>query len=227
MVRLEGGTFTMGSNDGESEEKPTHPVTLKPFWLDVTEVTVAAYKACVDAGSCSTSDPNDRGSCNWGKSDRGNHPINCVDWEQATSFCRWANKRLPTEEEWEYGARQGGGRGDRRYAWGDAEPAGQLCWRRTDGTCPVGSYPAGDTPTGLKDMTGNVWEWTSSAYCPYTSSGYDVSKCDSYRVNRGGSWLHDNASGMRGADRSRGDPSYPRVVGGFRCARADLLLTCA
>jgi formylglycine-generating enzyme required for sulfatase activity len=225
MVRLEGGTFTMGSNDGDEDEKPTHSVTLKPFWMDVTEVTVAAYKVCVDAGACSK--PGDGGFCNWGKSDRSNHPINCVDWEQATSFCRWANKRLPTEEEWEYGARQGGVRGDRKYPWGDAEPASQLCWNRygdgkPNSSCPVGSFSAGDTPTGLKDMAGNVWEWTSSAYCPYTSSGYDVGKCESARVSRGGSWLNNYASNVRGADRYRFTPSVRIFDLGFRCARADL-----
>jgi formylglycine-generating enzyme required for sulfatase activity len=124
MVKLEGGTFTMGSNDGFPHQKPTHPVTLKPFSMDVTEVTVAAYEACVDAGSCSTLDLNEYDPCNWGKSDRGNHPINCVDWEQATSFCRWANKRLPTEEEWEYGALQGG-------AWGIGSIPGATRCRRT------------------------------------------------------------------------------------------------
>ncbi len=224
MVRLAGGTFIMG----DAVQGPPHPVTLKPFWLDTTEVTVAAYKACVDAGSCSKPDDRDD-SCNWGKSDRGNHPINCVDWEQATSFCRWANKRLPTEEEWEYGARQGGIRGDRKYAWGDAEPASQLCWQQGAGTCPVGSYPAGDTPTGLKDMTGNVEEWTSSAYCPYTSSGYDVSKCKSDRVIRGGSWAppppfgNDAASSyVRGARRNWYAPSNRYIFVGVRCARADL-----
>jgi formylglycine-generating enzyme required for sulfatase activity len=191
MVRLEGGTFRMGSEEGDWYEKPVHWVTLKPFWLDVTEVTVAAYKACVDAGACSK--PDEGNWCNWGKSDRGNHPINCVDWEQATQFCRWANKRLPTEEEWEYGTRQGGVRGDRKYPWGNAEPSNQLCWdgkgkdageNRRRGTCPVGSYPLGDTPTGLKDMAGNVWEWTASASCPYTNDGYNVSKRETARVTQ-------------------------------------------
>jgi iron(II)-dependent oxidoreductase len=86
----------------------------------------------------------------------------------------------------------------------------------------VGSFSAGDTPTGLKDMAGNVWEWTSSAYCPYTSSGYDVGKCESYRVTRGGSWFNDDASIVRGAVRLRNTPSNRYDFLGFRCARADL-----
>ncbi|MCS6902244.1 MAG: formylglycine-generating enzyme family protein [Polyangiaceae bacterium] len=226
MVRLEGGTFRMGSEEGAPDERPVHQVTLKPFWLDITEVTVAAYQACVAAGACSK--PDEGTWCNWGKNDWKDHPINCVDWEQATQFCRWANKRLPTEEEWEYGARQGGREGDRRYPWGDAEPSNQLCWNGEgndvgkggrQGTCPVGSYLMGNTPTRLRDMAGNVWEWTSSAYCPYTDSGYDVGKCGTSRILRGGSWYNYDAAWVRGAVRSWFTPSYRFYNVGFRCAR--------
>jgi eukaryotic-like serine/threonine-protein kinase len=226
MVKLDGGTFTMGSTDGDGAEKPAHRVTLPSFHLDVTEVTVASYKLCVDAGSCSK--PDDASVCNWGKSDRDTHPINCVNWEQATEFCKWANKRLPTEEEWEFAARGSEGR---LYPWGDAAPGNQLCWDgegndlgkgKRKGTCAVGSYPTGDTSTGLKDMAGNLWEWTASQYCPYSKSGYNVSKCDSTRVLRGGSSCTDDASRVRGANRSSDSPWFRLYNFGFRCARTDL-----
>jgi len=74
-------------------------------------------------------------------------------------------------------------------------------------------------------MAGNVWEWTSSLYCPYTSSGYDVGKCETSRVNRGGGWVSNNASNVRGALRYWSTPSHRSTSLGFRCARADLLLS--
>ena len=118
--------------------------------LDATEVTTAQYARCVDAGGCSKdeltlSDWGPSKFCNWGKPGREQHPINCVDWSQASSFCAWAGKHLPTDEEWDAAA---GAREGRRFVWGDAEPAKQLCWGRWagEGTCAVGSFPAGDTP---------------------------------------------------------------------------------
>src|SRR5262249_4732682 len=107
-------------------------------------------------------------ACNADRPDRQNQPINCVDWEQATAFCRSLGKRLPSEEEWKYAAV--GGAEHRDYAWGRAEPTNQLCWSgrpwkdkaaTREGTCPVGSFERG--AFGLADMAGNVREWTSTA----------------------------------------------------------------
>ena len=179
------------------------------FSIDVTEVTVDAYAACVRAGNCSK--PDDDGFCNWGKGDRGNHPVNCVDWNQAKAFCGWAQKRLPTEQEWQRAAESAQ---RRRYPWGEAAPSNQLCWPPTshgEGTCAVGSFPSGDSAQGVKDLSGNVWEWTESCY---------DSSC-SARVHRGGGWGGGNASNVRAAYRFCDGPSSRSDILGFRCSRSN------
>ena len=129
MARISGGSFAMGSDaqDANENEKPVHQVTVADFWLDRTEVTVGAYAACVRAGKCGEPEPytpergNYRVFCNWRHPEgRAAHPINCVDYEQATAFCTWAGKRLPSEEEWEYAARAGAE--NRKFPWGNDQP---------------------------------------------------------------------------------------------------------
>jgi formylglycine-generating enzyme required for sulfatase activity len=252
-VAVAAGHFDMGSEGGSAEEKPVHKVNVAAFYLDRTEVTVAAYRQCVQAGKCQAHDTvNWEGYsqadakkwsrfCTWGKADRDTHPINCVDWDQATAYCAWKGKRLPTEEEWEYAAR---GTDGRKYPWGNTpEPGptllnacGAECaamWlekfgqaRRTmyqgsDGwpeTAPVGSFHKGKSPFGAEDMAGNVWEWTASGYCTYPDTQCSASR----RVVRGGSWYDDGPSFMRAASRVAGSPSYRNMFVGFRCARSVL-----
>ena len=214
VVHIPGGTFLIGSPNGEGEldEHPQHQVSVAAFELDVTEVTVAAYSACVSAGQCSAA-ATDQEACNYGKSDKANHPINCVDWRQAATYCNAQGQRLPTEEEWEYAARAG--HEGRTYSWGSAEPAFQLCWSgvsKREGTCSVGSFAKG--AFGLADMTGNVWEWTSSAYSPYRRS-----PAKNTRVYRDGGWRNARPSDFRAAARDPLAPSEHFPVLGFRCAR--------
>lgn len=112
--------------------------------------------------------PTTFGPCNWGVAGHENHPINCVTFLQATRYCEQAGKRLPTEAEWVVAAHGADGR---IFPWGNEPPARQLCWdgegnelgkgKRAGKTCPVGSYPAGRSASGLDDLAGNVWEWTS------------------------------------------------------------------
>jgi sulfatase modifying factor 1 len=179
--------------------------------LDLTEVTVDAYAKCVSAGRCSAEGLNrdflgDGTFCNWGKGGKGNHPINCVDWNQATAYCQWAGKRLPTEPEWEWAAR-GQARGT-EYPWGDDAPGSQACWNRLgQGTCAVGGFPSGDAPGGIHDLAGNVWEWTSTAVD------------SSARVLRGGGWIDGDPSVLRAAHRGWFVPSSRDSELGFRCAR--------
>jgi sulfatase modifying factor 1 len=198
MASLPGGTYVMG------ETKET--VTVAPFALDLTEVTVDGYARCVSAGRCSEPDTGDW--CNWKVSGRGRHPINCVDWNQATAYCEWAGKRLPTEPEWEWAAR-GQSRGT-EYPWGDDAPGARACWNRWEqklGTCEVGAFPSGDAPGGIHDLAGNVLEWTSTAYD------------SSARVDRGGSWSSGDPSKLRTAKRNWFVTSFRLLNLGFRCAR--------
>jgi formylglycine-generating enzyme required for sulfatase activity len=209
MVSVPGGAFFMGCNESvDSEcfddEKPGRSVDVAAFRIDKTEVTVAQYRRCVDAGSCSADGLNG-GGCNWGQPDRDQHPINCVDWSQAGQYCQWAGKRLPTEAEWEKAAR---GTDGRKYPWDNTgfSGAGRVANIQSGGTTPVGSFPDGKSPYGALDMIGNVWEWTAS--------DYDAAN----KVVRGGSW--NNAPRFaRASYRGRlvARLRYPRD--GFRCAQ--------
>ena len=215
MVSVPAGSFMMGSDN--EDEKPVHRVSVAGFAMDVTEVTTSAYAACVRAGRCSA--PDTGAYCNYGHSDKNNHPINCVNWDQATAYCASVGKRLPTEEEWEYAAR---GTDGRKYPWGNEEPGTRACWNgegndlgkgKRQSTCSVGSYSA--AVFGLKDMAGNVWEWTASGY----SDDYNKSRANSARVFRGGSWSYVDASFLPSSSRFGSAPSRSDYDLGFRCAR--------
>ena len=163
----------MGSR-GESEEKPVHKVTVPSFEIMKTEITVEMYRACVEAGKCG--EPGTSESCNWHKSNRENHPINCVSWYNVNNFAKWVDARLPTEAEWEYAAR-GGGR-NVKYPWGNTEPDyGSRCsyadirgcneedlYGEDNTTSPVCNTPKGNSLDGLCDMAGNVSEIVQDEY---------------------------------------------------------------
>ena len=125
-------------------------------------------------------------------------PVVGVCWHEARAYCAWLSAqtgqayRLPSEAEWEGGAR---GPGGRRYPWGEAFDAARCNTFETHvrGTTPVGIFPGGDTPEGLADMSGNVWEWTSNTYQSYPYAAdpgrEDPAQTEARRVVRGGSWL--------------------------------------
>ena len=239
MALIPAGTFSMGDADTASNAaQPPHMVTLSAFCMDLTEVTVAAYRACVVAGSCVaasatvdwpgiTAQQRRDGStyCQANHTNVDQHPINCVDWDQAQAFCRFRGGQLPTEAQWEYAAR---GTDGRIYPWGNAAPASQLCWsgvtQRTS-TCPVQSYPGGNSPFGLFDMAGSVWEWTSDWYEGYTSPAGSAipnptgPESGTSRVFRGGGWSSTLPSLFRSAKRVRNAPAGRIDFLGFRCAR--------
>ena len=138
MARIPSATFRMGSEAGERNEAPVHPVRVAAFDLDVTEVTVAEYAACVKAGACVpapavvqwpgvTGDDQQlsKDMCNENRLDRQDHAVNCVDWNLADAYCRWADKRLPTEEECGSTRRAGASATRRRAARSCARPSPQ------------------------------------------------------------------------------------------------------
>jgi formylglycine-generating enzyme required for sulfatase activity len=214
MEQVLAGTFSMGTEDGFQNERPVHEVQVQAFCFDRTEITVSDFEACVQAGVCTAPTPNDywAWSCNYGRSDRQDHPINCLTGVQAEAYCTYVGKRLPTEEEWEYAAR---GPADHRYPWGDEVPWGRACVDRSEGTCPVGRYPSGASPSGLLDMIGNAWEWTSSPYCYYNDPGCG----DERHVVRGANWLESDPDIMRSTYRWRFETEGWSVNKGVRCAQ--------
>jgi len=243
MVFIPKGHFFMGSDRGESDEVPVRRVYVKAFEIDKYEVTVAQFRKCVDAGVCKVPEglkgilhSYEANLCNWGVTNRDNHPINCMRWKEADAYCRWTGKRLPTEAEWEKAAR---GSDARRFPWGNeqancdravVDDGGDGCGRES--TWPVGSKPQGASPYGVMDMSGNVWEWVADWY----DHGYykKAPAVDPYndqevswlpgrkpgKVLRGGSWADQTAIIHRGANRLEYDPdTFPDYTVGFRCAR--------
>ena len=176
MVLVPAGEFWMGSEhippeckEGCTEEQPFHKIYLDAFWIDRTEVTVASYRRCVEAGPCGP--PITSFGSNWGKEGRDEYPVNCMSWFDANTFCEWAGKRLPTEAEWEKAAR---GTDGRLYPWGNESPTCDFAVALGDEGCndiqgppvtrPAGSKPAGASPYGALDMIGNTREWVADWY---------------------------------------------------------------
>lgn len=202
MAFLSGGNFAMG----ERKDR----VKVANYCMDLTEVTADAYAACVRNGQCRADGLNCGPAATFGVAGKGEHPINCVDWNQASTYCQVQGKRLPSEEEWEWAAR--GGVQGKTFPWGNVEPTSQVCWSGTQqltGTCQVGTYPPGASPQGIMDLAGNVWEWTASKK--------DVSSAE--RVARGGAWSSTAASYVRAAERYWTQPNYRFIYIGFRCAK--------
>lgn len=180
MALVPGGAFTM--------TRPKRDVTVGALCMDVNETTADEYAACVKAGKCSTQNLKCSPQATYEVAGKGNHPMVCVDFEQAVTYCKAQNKRLASDEEWEWAAR--GGAAGNTYPWGNDKPSAQACWSGKSplvGTCPVGATPAGDSPQGIHDLAGNVFEWT-------TSRG---DKAGPQRVGRGGAWNDLSADGLK------------------------------
>ena len=215
----------MGSPDGEgdTDEHPRHQIYLDAFYIDKFEVTTSRYAKFFQETNRSKPDywpVNVLGQ-------HGNKPVVGVDWNDATAYCSWAGKRLPTEAEWEKSAR---GTDQRLYPWGSQPPNEQRAnydhccdFKDYGAVTDVGSYEAGKSPYGTYDMAGNVWEWVTDWYGEnyYSKSPERNPKGPSsgeYRVIRGGSW--DNGPGnVRSALRVRLTPTLRLDSLGFRGAQ--------
>jgi iron(II)-dependent oxidoreductase len=235
MVAIPAGPFTMGSNEGPEDERPAHEVTLPPFSIDRFPVTNAQYadflnlelaKAGPAARLYDIDDPDariHRRGDRW-VADPGyeSHPVVEVPWAGALAYCAVRGKRLPTEAEWEKAAR---GTDGRRYPWGSELPERRRAqfaagWNET---APVDAFPAGASPYGVRDMSGNAWEWVSSAYRPYpyrADDGREDPRAAAVRGTRGGG--HDSPASEittthRGRALSRNPASGHHNIG-FRCA---------
>ena len=207
---------------------------LRAFCLDRTEVTVAAYRACVDAGKCTEPDTEAGEACNWDSSGdpatvvRGKHPINCVDQAQAKAYCAFAGKRLAAAPELEWAQR--GAEAGTPYPWGDDELPRRVCSRanknpdypRAPVTCPVGSCPSGDSPHKVQDLSGNVAEWTLTT-APMKIGGKgapppaEVLVCGGQTSCQAGSINRVGKSLTAGACLAQ-DPKQKFEGVGFRCA---------
>jgi eukaryotic-like serine/threonine-protein kinase len=230
LMDIPAGEFLMGSEDGDADEHPLHKVFLDRYWMDRTEVTNEMFAKCVDAGKCIK--PKEVKSSTramyYGDKQYINYPVIYVDWTQAKSYCEWADRRLPTEAEWEKGAR---GTDGRKYPWGNYSPATMLAnfSDSINDTAETGRFPGGVSPYGLLDMAGNVWEWVADRYDEeyYASSPYQNPRGPSTgngrvqngRVLRGGSWGYDQRF-LRVANRGRVDSDLTsNHFIGFRCVR--------
>ncbi len=205
-VSIPAGQFTAGcesQSDCPKHAASPHPVSVQAFGLMQTEVPVESYSRCVSAGACTAPESSER-VCNWGKEDRKNHPVNCVDQAQAKAFCAWAGGRLPTGDEWEYAAKSGQ---HNSFPWGNAAPDDSRAQYDRSGTAPVGSHPAGVSPWGLQDMAGNVNEWTG-----------DELK-EGVAEMRGGSFGFAEPRRIRADSRGGGPVTLKAGNVGFRCAR--------
>ncbi|HJR79492.1 MAG TPA: SUMF1/EgtB/PvdO family nonheme iron enzyme [Anaerolineales bacterium] len=240
QIYIPTGTFRMGGLDVRRapNELPDHDVTIDAFWIDQLEVTNAMFSLCVQAGACEPpqNSRSQRRNEYFQDPEFKDYPVIYVTWGQATAYCFWAGRRLPTEAEWERAAR---GDDFRTFPWGEDKADGTLTnFNMLVGdTSRAGTYPAGASPFGVLDMAGNVAEWVHDFYTfnyslenvlnptgPATSSSF-------HRVVRGGS-LGDAEINIRVSKRSSvlgskldaplGSSAYlgdfsPRI--GFRCAQ--------
>lgn len=259
MVRFPGGEVVIGTDDRSAaydNERPSHPMLLAPFWIDATPVTNGAYLAFMEAGGYDRSElwseagrawlaeTGATAPMHWRKVGGEWHerfmdlerpvdrrrPVCHVCYHEAEAFARFADKRLPTEFEWEAAAAWDPDAGSaREFPWGDDEPTAahaNLDMLSFD-TAPVWSFPLNVSPVGCYGMIGDVWEWTASdfrAYPGFEAFPYreysEVFFGQEYKVLRGGSWA-TRPGAIRSTFRNWDYPIRRQIFSGFRCARDD------
>lgn len=249
MIFFPSGIYKIGSdNEMYPIEGPFHQVRLKAWYLDQNLVTVKEFREFVaktgyktqaeifgnsgvfriESGAWAMVD-----SANWhhpfgpnAEAAKDNHPVTQVSWNDAKAYCKWRNKRLPTEAEWEASARF---KTKGKYSWGEHYRLKANVWTghfpemntKEDGflyTSPVGYF--GKNPSGLTDMGGNVWQWCEDKYAPYPGYVGHFETEGNERVMRGGSFLCDSTvcHGFRTTARGHSTEETGLVHVGFRCA---------
>jgi formylglycine-generating enzyme required for sulfatase activity len=247
LVAIPGGTFWMGAQrndpakprydpDAYGDESPVHRVTLSDFAMGRYPVTVQEFAAFVEAEKDGYLKKDVWTPEGWAwrkKKDRlapsdweaqlrhPNRPVVYVTWYEADAYARWAGKRLPTEAEWEYAARGSEGR---KYPWGNDPPSEEHAnfAIRVGAPTPVGIYPRGATPEGVRDLAGNVLEWCADWFGEYPKGEVPDPKgpeSGQFRVLRGGAFLYDPGH-LRAACRDSALPGVEDDVIGFRCVAA-------
>ncbi len=236
MVFIPGGTFIMGSDRTDTEgraaefgmtkplyldEHPQRTVFLPAYYIDKFELTNKQYAAFVQATRSKSPISWPKGKIPQGKE---NYPVTEVNWYDADRSCQWMGKRLPTEAEWE---KAGRGPDGQEYPWGsefDTQKANTGATGR-GGVTPGGSFPSGQSPYGVHDLSGNVWEWVSDWYQAYPESSYKSAAFgEKNKSLRGSSWggigHYALAVFYRSAHRFYADPAQGFPDAGFRCAKS-------
>ncbi len=252
-VEVEGATFELGARRGEpfvfDNEQWAHPVTVEPFAIARTAVSQGQFLDFVEDGGYARRELWSDAAWAWRSAKQARHPVHWrpegdgwrrraydrwvpledslpvvhVSWFEADAYCRWAGRRLPTEAEWELAASTPA---KTRYPWGDdpsAEDRANLDGRY-GGPVPVGALPDGGTPSGLRQMLGNVWEWTATDFGPYPGFApgpykeYSEPWFGDHKVLRGGCWA-TRFRMLRNTWRNFYTPDRRDVWAGFRtCA---------
>ena len=254
-VELTGGTFALGAPPGGDfvfdNEKWSHEVQLRPFRISRTPVTNMEYAAFVEAGGYSRREwwsedgwawrsreilqapkywTKQGGTWTQRRFDRvvGLHPDEPtihVSWHEAEAYCRYANRRLPTEAEWEYAASWNPRADEKKhYPWGNRFPDAVHANLENAGVAVTAAHPEGDAASGCRQMIGNIWEWTESTFNPYPGFVVDPYKeysepwFGTHKVLRGGSFATPRRL-IRNTWRNFYTPDRYDVFAGFRtCA---------
>jgi formylglycine-generating enzyme required for sulfatase activity/tRNA A-37 threonylcarbamoyl transferase component Bud32 len=249
MVRVPGADVTIGTDQGPKEEQPAHAVKVTAFCIDVTEVSVAEYKDCVDKKGCPGGHAQaewagitkeDRAAwsafCNEPRANRNDHPMNCVSFDDAAAFCTWAGKKLPSEEQWEYAAR---GADSRAYPWGHEPPSpkrvngcdegcakaarrqSETIARRLEGDDRYESTsPTGAFPEGVSAFGSFDMAGNVAEWVDAPYCNYGQNTCGTAaRVLRGGSWTSELEADLRSTARFKASPTARQPDVGFRCVK--------